>query len=102
MRSSATAPAAGAPSSGTSGEVRAFVPKPSVFASVFPNFVNPSFPASTAAAAVMSKLGDEAEYEPARPPRPGVGSNGTQPQPRNQTSTHMCASRSETTHSPCW
>ena len=78
------------------------MPKPSVFASVLPNFVNPSLPASTAVAAEMSKLGDEAEYDPASPPRLGVGSNGIQPQPWNQTSTHMCALRSETTHSPCW
>src|SRR5262249_49793971 len=87
------------PSSGRSGEVRA-VPKPSVLASLFPNLFRPSAPASTAAAAPRSKLDDEAEYVPASPPRLGVGSNGTQPHPRNQTSTHMCASRSETTHWP--
>ena len=30
----------------------------------------------------------------------GVGSNVTQPMPSNHASTHECASRSRTTHSP--
>ena len=51
------------PSSGTSGEVRA-VPKPSVLASLSPNLLMPSAPASTAVAAPRSKLAEEAEYDP--------------------------------------
>ena len=35
-------------------------------------------------------------YGPSSCPRPGVGSNGSQPSPRNQTSTHACASWSTT------
>ena len=54
-------------------------------------------PEPTSAAAVPgSKLLDEAEYEPASLPRPGVGSNGSHPKPSNQTSTHVCASWSVT------
>jgi hypothetical protein len=59
-----TVPGCGVPSSGTSGEVRALLPKPSCArrdSSLSPKPPNPSRPASTAAAAVTSKAGDEAE-----------------------------------------
>jgi hypothetical protein len=45
---------------------------------------------------VVSSCGDAAEYVPASCPRPGVGSNGSQPWPSNQTSTQACASWSVT------
>jgi len=45
-------------------------------------------------------LGDASLYEAASEPRPGVGSNGSQPYPGNQTSTHVCASWSVTVQVP--
>src|SRR4249919_2016335 len=64
------------------------------------NEPRPSLPASTATATAASNCGEELEYAPAAPPRLGVGSNGSQPQPRNQTSTHVWASWSVTVHWP--
>src|SRR5262245_36129739 len=44
---------------------------------------------------------DEVVYVPPRLPRPGVGSNGSQPYPLNQTSTQVCALRSLTAQLWC-
>ena len=51
-------------------------------------------------AATASSEDDANEYSPPNVPRPGVGSNGIQPSPANQTSTQACASWSVTTHVP--
>ena len=52
--------------------------------------------ASNFCALCALKPSDVELYVPASRPRPGVGSNGSQPYPRNQTSTHVCASWSVT------
>src|SRR4029079_10609047 len=61
----------------------------------------PSTPPSTPAAMALalstfsapgaSNEIDDEVYGPPRLPRPGVGSNGSQPYPLNQTSTQACA-----------
>ena len=56
--------------------------------------VSRTSPASAAAALVASALDCDSAGE-----RAGVGSNGTQPMPVNQTSTHEWASRSRTRYS---
>ena len=43
-------------------------------------------------AATAASEPDANVYSPPSVPRPGVGSNGTQPIPANHTSTHACAS----------
>ena len=59
----------------------------------------PAVLGSADAAPLASKKSEEAVYGPRSRPRPGVGSNGSQPYPSNQTSTQVCAFVSETVHS---
>src|SRR5918994_6658413 len=56
-------------------------------------------PSSASAAPAVSKLIELNEYGLDSWPRAGVGSNGSQPQPGNHTSTQAWALRSVTVHS---